>query len=77
MTDKEPVSVGSGGMCCVEAREFMDEGNLVKVNGHFFAKVNGHAPVSVEGKERRGDRLWRAARLCGERKALMAIAICA
>lgn len=77
MTDKEPVSVRSGVMCRAGAREFTEEGNLVKVNGHFFAKVNGHAPVSAEGKERRGDRLWRAAGLCGERKALMAIAICA
>ena len=69
MTDKEPVSVRSGVMCRAGAREFTEEGNLVK--------VNGHAPVSAEGKERRGDRLWRAAGLCGERAALMAQAICA
>ena len=69
MTDKEPVSVRSGVMCRAGAREFTEEGNLVK--------VSGHASVSEEGKERRGDRLWRAAGLCGERKSLMAIAICA
>lgn len=45
-------------------------GGLVMVNGHFFAKVNGHEDIGVAGERRRGDRLRRAAGLRGERQAV-------